>query len=75
MSNVTAVQRIAATVRAEAARRNITQAQIGERLGFSQTFVSRRLLGRVEFSISELEALADMFDMPLSELVSAEGVA
>jgi transcriptional regulator with XRE-family HTH domain len=71
MSNATVTQRIAATVRAEAARRQITQAHMAEKLGRSQTFVSRRLLGRVPFSIDELDQLAEILAVPLAELIGA----
>lgn len=57
---------IAANVRAEIARRGITQKQISEVLHLSQTGISRRLKGRVEFSGSELSALAAMLEVPVA---------
>lgn len=67
-------ERIAATVRAEAARRKITQTAIGAHLGLTQPGISRRMLGRVPFSAAELAAVADLLGLPVSELVG-EAVA
>lgn len=48
-------------VRAEMARRSKSQTYIASLLGLSQTAVSRRLGGDVEFSASELSVIADDF--------------
>lgn len=66
---VTASQRIASTVRAELARRRISQTTVGERLGISQAAVSRRLSGQQPLDVNELTALAGLLDMPVSALI------
>lgn len=52
-------------VRAEMARRSKSQADIAALLGLSQTAVSRRLKGNVDFSASELERLSREFNIPV----------
>lgn len=59
---------IAANVRAEVARRRLRQADIAEHLGLDQRAVSRRLLGQVEFSASELAELAELLGTPIATL-------
>lgn len=48
-------------VRAEMARRSKSQTYVATLLGLSQTAVSRRLSGDVDFSASELAMIADDF--------------
>lgn len=62
----------AAAVRAEFARRRITQEQAAAALGMAQPMVSRRLSGRVEFSASELRALALWLGIPAETLLGIE---
>lgn len=52
-------------VRAEMARRSKSQADIAALLGLSQTAVSRRLKGNVDFSATELETLSREFGVPV----------
>lgn len=59
---------VAANVRAEVARRRIRQAAIAEHMGLDQRAVSRRLLGQVEFSVGELQSLADLLGVPVATL-------
>lgn len=48
----------------------VAQTAAAERLNMSQAALSRRLLGRVEFRPSELEALAEMLGVPAEELMT-----
>lgn len=64
-------ERVAATARAEVARRRVSQEELADALGISQGAVSRRLLGRVEFSLTELEKTAELLKMPVEELLHA----
>lgn len=73
MEDVTA-QRVGATVRAEIARRKISQVTLAGALGISQAAVSRRLNGAVPFDVHELNRVAVLLDLPLAVLVG-EGVA
>lgn len=60
---------VAANVRAEVARRRLRQLDIAEELGLDQRAVSRRLLGQVEFSASELQKMATLLEVSVSRLL------
>lgn len=51
------------------ARRRISGRQISEKLGWSSAYLSRRLNGHTSFSISDLEALASVLNMPVTRLL------
>lgn len=51
-------------------RRRYSQSAIGEALGLTQSSVSARLGGRIEWRREELRALADHLKVPLEELVA-----
>lgn len=63
-----------ANVRAEMARRGISQMRLAEALGMSQPAVSARLRGVTPFDINELAAIAEFFNMPVTGLLP-EGAA
>ena len=65
----TTAQRVAATVRAEMARRKITQTAAASGLGMSQAALSRRLTGVTPFDVEELSALADLLGVSTAMLV------
>jgi transcriptional regulator with XRE-family HTH domain len=50
-------------------RRNVTQMQMVEVLGVSQTGVSKRLRGIIPFDANELGVLADFFDVDAADLL------
>lgn len=60
---------VAANIRAEIARRGKNQVDVAEALGITRQAVSNRLLGRVEFRVSEVQAIADYLGVPASVLV------
>lgn len=66
--------RVAAEVRAEMARQQVTQAEVGARIGKPQHWVSRRLTGDVTFSPDELAAFAAALGVPISQFIG-DGVA
>lgn len=70
-----ASERVAANVRAELARRRVTQTQLASVLGIPQPAVSRRLGGKVPFSIDELADLAAYLGMPVASLITADAGA
>lgn len=70
MSNKATVQRVAANVRAEMARRSVTQSDLALTMGRSQHFVSRRLLGKVPFDIDELDQIASQLGVDLADLIA-----
>lgn len=61
--------RVAAAVRAEIARRGFNGSELARQLGWSQAAVSRRLLGRVPFDVNELNAIAELLEIPMATLI------
>lgn len=61
-------ERIAANVRAEMARRSISQQTIARQLGWTQAYASRRIRGRTPFDAGQLEQVAEIIGVPISEL-------
>jgi transcriptional regulator with XRE-family HTH domain len=61
--------RIAAEVRAEVARQQLTQQQLGERMGRPQHWISRRLTGDVPFTADELVTFAAALGVPVSRFL------
>lgn len=59
---------ITSNIKAEAARRGLTNRDIGRVLELSETSVSKRMTGRIEFRPSELEKIAALMDVPLETL-------
>lgn len=59
-------------VKAEMARRSISQAQLAQALGLSQTGISARIRGVTPFDVNELIAAAAFLDVPVERLL--EGV-
>ena len=60
---------VAANVRAELARRRITQTDVAQRLGVTRQNVAQRLNGSVDFRVGELIAVADMLGITIAELL------
>lgn len=56
-------------IRAEMARKRKTQTQLAAMLGLSQSGVSERLNGRVEFSASQLYRVSEWLDVSVSALL------
>lgn len=69
MPTDTAVERVAANVRAELARKGITQSDLAAKLNKSQPFISRRLSGRVAFDVADLASIATVLDVSITSLV------
>jgi transcriptional regulator with XRE-family HTH domain len=64
---------VGANVRAEMARRGITQATLAQHLGISQAQVSKRLSGAIAFDVNELHGVAGFLGVSIDLLT--EGVA
>jgi transcriptional regulator with XRE-family HTH domain len=60
---------VAANVRAELARRRITQTDVAQRLGVSRQNVAQRLNGSVDFRVGELISIANMLGITIGDLV------
>jgi transcriptional regulator with XRE-family HTH domain len=65
-------QRIATTLKAEMARRDVTQESLARKLGVSQQFISRRLSGRVTLSVDELSDIAVAIGVPVADLIALD---
>lgn len=60
---------VAAEVRAELARRRWSQADLAQRLGTDQMWLSRRLRGTKPLSLTEFEAIARALEITPTELL------
>lgn len=67
MPNATALP--ASAIRAEVARAGRSQSELAAHLGKHQTYVSRRMRGHVEWSASEVIAIAKWLGVPASHLL------
>ena len=63
------VAAVAAEVRAWAARRGITQSELAEKMGVTQSWVSRRLRGGQVIDVSDLSRFAKALDVPITALL------
>jgi transcriptional regulator with XRE-family HTH domain len=62
-------ENVAAEVRAVMARQRRSQTDLASALGWSQPFLSRRLTGETAFNTDEIEQLAEILGVPISQLV------
>jgi transcriptional regulator with XRE-family HTH domain len=62
-------EHVTLAVRAEVRRQGVTQRWIGEQLGLSQPQIHERLHGVVEWRNSELERLARVLDVPVTDFL------
>ena len=60
----------AANVRAEMARRGVSQTTMAGQVGISQSQFSKRLKGIIAFDINELAAISASLDVPLEALIA-----
>jgi transcriptional regulator with XRE-family HTH domain len=60
---------VAAEIRAQMARHQMTQGQLARRLGMSPATLSRRLLGVFPFTVDDIYQLADIFGVAPSALL------
>lgn len=68
-------KRVAAEVRAEMARQQMSQEKLAALTGLSQSRISRRLVGDRPFDITELAAVATALGVPVTQFMPAEAVA
>lgn len=62
---------VSGNLRAEMARRKISQKQLGEVLGLTQAAVSKRLRDITPWSVPELEAAAELLGVSVQRLLAA----
>lgn len=60
---------IAATIRAELARRKLSGRQLAVRMDMPVNTLRRRLNGETPFDVAELVAIADILDVPVVDLL------
>ncbi|GLE55352.1 BetR domain [Mycobacteroides abscessus subsp. bolletii] len=65
-------QRVAANVRAEMARRRVSQQTLANAMDLSFMSISRRMSGHVSFSISELYRVAEVLKVDIRTLIALE---
>lgn len=58
-------QRVAAEVRAEMARQQLSGVRAAKELGWTQNYISRRLSGTVPFDVADLMRLAGLLEVPV----------
>jgi transcriptional regulator with XRE-family HTH domain len=62
---------VAAEVRAHLARRNISRSIAAEHIGISRTLLWNRLRGESPFTVTELEKLAELLEVPVTQFLPA----
>jgi transcriptional regulator with XRE-family HTH domain len=62
---------VASEVRAEMARQGVSHRALAEHLGLPQTSVTKRLNGKIEFDISELERTAQFLGVPVTNFLTS----
>lgn len=67
MDDLLPTERVAREVRAELARQQISGSGLAKTIGRSQSFVQRRLKGEAPFNVEELDAIAKILGVPLSQ--------
>jgi len=64
----TATDTLLSGIRVELARRKMTQDDLARGLGVNQHWVSRRMTGRTEWTISEVESVSEFLGVPFLHL-------
>lgn len=64
---------VAAEVRAELARQQLSGVRAARQLGWTQNYISVRLRGVVPFSLADLEAMADLLEVPVTKFFQFAG--
>ncbi len=64
-------QRVAAEIRAELGRRQMTQAALARALGVSDMYVSRRLSDGTSLEVADLERMAAVLEVPVAAFFPA----
>jgi transcriptional regulator with XRE-family HTH domain len=62
---------IAAAIRAELGWQNLSQASLARALGWTEAFLSRRLIGEVPFTLADISAIADQLGVPPSKFLES----
>jgi transcriptional regulator with XRE-family HTH domain len=62
-------RKVAAEIRAEMARQQMSQDQLADRIGMSQSTLSRRLTGSLPFDTTELAKVAEALGVVVTALL------
>lgn len=62
-------QRLSREIRACMARQEMSQQALAEAIGVSRTTLGQKLAGRTEFTVGEVDAIAQQFGISVSELL------
>jgi len=65
-----AAARVGANIRAELARRSLTQTDLGVHLGLGNASIHGRLHGKIPINVNELEAIATYLGVDLATLTA-----
>lgn len=65
-------EQIASAVRAEVARQRVSQQTIAAATGLTQSAVSRRMTGVIDFSATELRQIAELLEVPAATLLGED---
>ena len=68
-------KRVAAEIRAELARRQMSQAALARALEVSEMYVSRRLQSGTGLEVADLERIAAVLEVPVSHFIPTEVAA
>lgn len=66
-------QAIADEVRAAMARQHLSGVKAAKALGWTQNYISRRLSGVVPFDVVDLQAIADLLEVPVTNFFQVMG--
>ena len=64
---------VAAEVRSWMGRRNRSGRNVAQELGWTEIYLSRRLTGKVPFDVDDLDALAGLLGVPVTEFFDVRG--
>ncbi|MFG2054802.1 helix-turn-helix domain-containing protein [Micromonospora sp. NPDC048930] len=64
-------EQTAEEIRVLLARRRISAAELARRAGMKQSTLARRMTGEIAFDLDDLEAIADVLDVSVTELLPA----
>lgn len=70
MQTLTLTSRVAANIRGQLARRDMTHEEFAERLGLTRNAVTAMLSGRHNITLSRLEVIANLLELEPSKLLN-----
>jgi transcriptional regulator with XRE-family HTH domain len=66
-------QTVIAEIRANLGRRGLSARQAAFKLGWTEYYMSRRMTGKLSFTLDDLEALAGVLDVEVSDFFAVPG--